>query len=153
MSRSNVSQPPKGKSDSLSSMGFLLHRAQARLRAGVVEAIEGSGLHSAQLAVLGALSDRGGMSQKRLGELAQIEKSSMVLLIDALEENGWVRRERDPNDRRAHMVQLTADGARRFAKLGPRLWNAQQTFLKPLSAGEVATLRELLTRLGGDVEE
>ena len=140
------------RSPSLTSIGFLLHLAQSRLRDAVVEAIEGSGLQPGQLAVLGVLSDRGGMSQRRLGEMAQIEKSSMVLYLDALESEGWVRREPDPDDRRAHVVQLTLRGARDFAKLGPRLLSAQQRFLEPLSAAEVVVLTGMLTRLGGSVE-
>jgi DNA-binding MarR family transcriptional regulator len=126
--------------------------AQSRLRDAVVEAIGGSGLQPGQLAVLGVLSDRGGMSQRRLGEMAQIEKSSMVLYLDALESEGWVRREPDPDDRRAHIVQLTSKGARDFAKLGPRLLSAQQRFLEPLSAAEVVVLTGMLTRLGGSAE-
>lgn len=140
------------RSPSLTSIGFLLHLAQSRLRDAVVEAIEGSGLQPGQLAVLGVLSDRGGMSQRRLGEMAQIEKSSMVLYLDALESEGWVRREPDPDDRRAHIVQLTLKGARDFAKLGPRLLRAQQRFLEPLSAAEAVVLTGMLTRLGGSVE-
>ena len=132
----------------MTSIGFLLHLAQSRLRDAVVEAIEGSGLQPGQLAVLGVLSDRGGMSQRRLGEMAQIEKSSMVLYLDALESEGWVRREPDPVDRRAHIVQLTWKGARDFARLGPRLLRAQQRFLEPLSAAEAALLTGMLKRLG-----
>lgn len=139
---------PDPRSPSLTSIGFLLHLAQSRLRDVVVEAIEGCGLEPAQLAVLGALFDRGGMSQRQLGELTHIEKSSMVIFLDALEAGGWVRRAPDPGDRRAHIVQLTAEGAKRFAKLGPRLAIAQETFLEPLGATEVATLTRLLKRLG-----
>lgn len=148
MSTPNVNEPPSRQSPSLTSIGFLLHLAQSRLRDAVVVAIEGSGLHPGQLAVLGVLSDRGGMSQKRLGELTRIEKSSMVIYLDALEREGCVRRERDPEDRRAHIVQLTSKGSRNFAKLGPRLLIAQQQFLEPLSVAEVAVLTEVLTRLG-----
>lgn len=139
-------------SPSLTSIGFLLHLATSRLRDAVVDAIEGSGLHPGQLAVLGVLSDRGGMSQRRLGELTRIEKSSMVLYLDALESAGWVRRERDREDRRAHVVQLTSQGVRDFGQLGPRLWRAQQRFLEPLSASEVAVFTEMLTRLGAPGE-
>jgi DNA-binding MarR family transcriptional regulator len=130
-------------------MGFLLHLAQSRLRDAVIEAIEGSGLHPGQLAVLGALADRDGMSQRRLGELIQIEKSSMVLFLDALEAGGWVHRDCDPQDRRAHIVQLTPEGARRFAELGPRLLAAQNRFLVPLTGEEVASLSGMLKRLAG----
>lgn len=129
-------------------MGFLLLRAQSRLRDVVVRAIEGSGLHPGQLAVLGALADRGGMSQRRLGEMTQIEKSSMVLFLDALESDGWVTRRRDPEDRRAHIVELTPKGAKRFAALSPRLMKAQKQFLQPLSATEIKSLTELLTCIG-----
>lgn len=119
------------------------------MRDAVVEAIEDSGLHPGQLTVLGVLSDRGGMSQKRLGEQSQIEKSSMVLFLDALDAEGLVRRERDPDDRRAHIVQLTREGAGRFGKLGPALLRAQQRFLEPLSVAEMAAFVEILTRLSG----
>ncbi len=148
MSHPQFAKQPDPRSPSLTSIGFLLHLAQSRLRDAVVEAIEGSRLEPAQLAVLGALSDRGGMSQRKLGELAHIEKSSMVIFLDALEAGGWVRRKSDPNDRRAHVVQLTAEGAKRFAKLGPSLAVAQENFLEPLSVAEVATLTKLLARLG-----
>lgn len=157
MARAKPKPKPKSTTDeaspSLTSMGFLVHRAQARLRSAVVEAIEGSGLISGQLAVLGALADRGGMSQTRLCELARIEKSSMVIFVDALEAGGWVRRERDPQDRRAHIVQLTPEGARKFAALGSKLYRAQQQFLQPLNAAEVASLTDLLKRLGGPYED
>jgi DNA-binding MarR family transcriptional regulator len=130
-------------------MGFLLHLAQARLRDAVIEAIEGSGLHPGQLAVLGALSDRGGMSQRRLGELTQIEKSSMVVYLDALEAGGWILRKSDSQDRRAHVVQLTPEGARKFSQLGPRLLAAQNRFLVPLTKEEIASLSGMLKRLAG----
>lgn len=99
--------------------------------------------------MLGALADRGGMSQRRLGELTQIEKSSMVVYLDALEDGGWILRKSDPQDRRAHVVELTPEGARKFAQLGPRLLAAQNRFLEPLTKQEIASLTELLKRLAG----
>jgi DNA-binding MarR family transcriptional regulator len=147
LSPPNLKEQPSHQSPSLTSIGFLLHVAQSRLRDAVVEAIEGSCLHPGQLAVLGALSDRGGMSQRRLGELTRIEKSSMVLFLDALEAGDWVLRKSDPQDRRANVVQLTPEGARRFAGLGPRLLAAQNRFLEPLTEKEIATLTEMLKRL------
>lgn len=148
MSQPKLQEQPGNRSSSVTSIGFLLHLAQSRLRDAVVEAIAGSGLHPGQLAVLGVLSDRGGMSQRRLGELTRIEKSSMVLYLDGLETAGWVRRRGDPEDRRAHIVQLTKRGAQDFAKLGLRLYRAQQSFLAPLSGAEVAAFTGMLTRLG-----
>lgn len=138
---------PDRDSPSLTSIGFLLHLAQSRLREGVVAAIAGSGLHPAQLGILGALADRGGMSQRRLSELTHIEKSSMVIFLDGLEAGDWVARTPDPDDRRAHLVQLTREGAGRFGQLGPPLLAAQQRFLEPLTDEETGLFTELLTRL------
>jgi MarR family transcriptional regulator, lower aerobic nicotinate degradation pathway regulator len=138
---------PSRESPSLTSIGFLLHLAQSRLYEGVAEAIAGSGLHGAQLAVLGALADRGEMSQRQLGEVAQIEKSSLVLFLDMLEAGGWVKRDANPHDRRSHCVRLTAKGAAKFKKLGPSLYQVQTQFLKPLSAAERVQLVDLLQRL------
>lgn len=149
VSPKNLKEEPSHRSPSLTSVGFLLHLAQSRLRDGVIEAIKGSGLHPGQLAVLGVLSGGGGMSQRRLGEVTRIEKSSMVLYLDDLESEGWVCRVRDPNDRRAHVVQLTSKGAKDFAKLRPRLLIARRRFLEPLSDAEVAVFAEMLWRLGG----
>jgi DNA-binding MarR family transcriptional regulator len=139
---------PDPASPSLTSVGFLLHLALARHREGVMAAIEGSGLHPGQLAVLGALSDRGPMSQRRLGEMTLIEKSSIVLFLDALEAGGWLKRAPDPNDRRAHLVSLTPEGAARFSDLGPRLQQAQHDFIQPLGE-DVQMFVKLLMRLAG----
>ena len=141
---------PSRDSPSLTSVGFLLHLALRRISEGVIEALEGSGLHPGHLGVLGALTDGGGMSQRRLGEITKIEKSSMVLFLDSLEADGWVRRVRDPEDRRAHIVELTEEGAARFAAIAPRMKDVQDAFLAPLEEEEQAQLVDLLIRLTRD---
>src|SRR3954452_4274310 len=105
---------PSRDSPSLTSVGFLLYLALGRMGEMVARALEGSGIHPGHMGILGALIDRGGMSQRRLGEITRIEKSSVVLFVDALEAGGWVRRVRDPEDRRAHIVDMTEAGAARF---------------------------------------
>lgn len=141
------SDRPSRNSPSLTSIGFLLHLAQSRLYAGVMEAVAGSGLHGGQLAILGALMDKGGMSQRELGDVTQIEKSSLVLFLDNLEAEGWVKREDNPHDRRSHCVRLTDKGAAKFKKLGPALKKVQDQFLAPLTETECTQLVDLLQRL------
>ena len=143
---------PSRASPSLTSVGFLLHIAQSRLVAGVRGAIEGSGLHPGHLGVLGALTDRGPLNQRRLSEITMIEKSSMVLFLDTLERSGWVRRARDANDRRAQIVEMTESGAAKFGELGKKLKVAQDEFVAPLTKAELDELIGLLARLG-DIEQ
>jgi DNA-binding MarR family transcriptional regulator len=141
---------PSRDSPSLTSVGFLLHRALRRIGESIAEALEGSGLHPGHMGILGALTDRGGMSQRRLGEITLIEKSSMVLFVDALEAGGWVRRVRDPDDRRAHIVEMTEEGAARFAVLGVKMKDVQDAFLAPLDEREREQLVALLIRVTSD---
>ncbi len=142
-----VTQPSR-ESPSLTSVGFLMHVARERLGQGIRTAIEGSGLHPGHLGVLGALTDAGPMNQRRLSELTLIDKSSMVLFLDGLEQGGWIRRVRDPGDRRAHIVEITDKGATRFAALGTKLKAVQDRFLEPLNEAERKQLTDLLRRLG-----
>src|SRR5918911_3101914 len=50
---------------------------------------------------------------RRITELAELEglaQPTVTLLVGRLEERGWVKRQRDPDDRRAVLVSATAPG-------------------------------------------
>ena len=129
------------------SIGFLLQRAHHLLRGRMAAELDGSGLHLGHIALLGTMLDAPGLSQRELSLRTGIEKSSMVIFVDALERDGWVRREPHPSDRRAHALFVTAEGAARLAEVGPRLQQAEADFLKVLSVAEREALRSTLARL------
>jgi DNA-binding MarR family transcriptional regulator len=133
--------PPAG-------IGFLLQRAHHRLRDAMLAVLDGTGLHLGHIAILGSLATRGGLTQRQLIEHTGIEKSSMVLFLDALERDGWARRDPHPTDRRAHLVTLTAEGERRLVVIGPKLTATEEKFLGVLSAIEREGLAMSLARLG-----
>ncbi len=72
------------------------------------------GLSPRQFQVLGLLHDHGAMSQSELGRTMSVAPSILVTLLNPLEEDGFVSRERDAADRRRHVVTLTRDGRRRL---------------------------------------
>ncbi len=129
------------------SIGFLLQRAHHLLRGRMAAELDGSGLHLGHIALLGTMLDAPGLSQRELSLRTGIEKSSMVIFVDALERDGWVRREPHPSDRRAHALFVTASGATRLAEVGPRLRQAEADFLAALGAAEREALRSTLARL------
>jgi DNA-binding MarR family transcriptional regulator len=139
------------------SAGYLLWRLARLFNVTLSEAIEGSGLHMGNVLVLATLRaqrelDRGDrLTQTQLGRITGIEKSSLVLFLDALEQDGWVRRLPHPSDRRAHIVALTEDGERRFQAVGLALYRQQQDNLSALNAAEQAQLADLLARLYKDL--
>jgi DNA-binding MarR family transcriptional regulator len=70
-----------------------------------------------------------------------------VAVLDGLERRGWIRRQRNPNDRRMHWVQRTEAGDRLFARAVPRARRAESGQLAVLSAAQqrqlVAAMRKL----------
>ncbi|MCD6290348.1 MAG: MarR family transcriptional regulator [Anaerolineae bacterium] len=122
-----------------------IHRAMSHHR----QATSQFGLGGAQLAALRLLTERGPM---RLGELAgelYRRPSSTSALIDRLEELRLVRREQDPEDRRAIRVVPTAEGRRIGQRIPPSPISRLLTHLQFLSLeqlGQIAiALRQVTT--------
>lgn len=97
-----------------SSPGILLallgQDAMRRLR----EALDAHDLKPRQHYLLGLLREYGATGQRELGEAMGVDPSILVTLLNPLEAGGFVARERDPADRRRHVVTLTAAGQRHF---------------------------------------
>lgn len=97
--------------------------------------------------MLSVLADRGPCSQRQLIDTVEMDKSSMVFVVDRLERLGLVRRERSPVDRRAYDVVITDAGRDRLAAAVKLPTDALQPLLAPLSADEEKQLNELLARI------
>jgi DNA-binding MarR family transcriptional regulator len=87
------------------------------------------------------------LSQQAICGALRIDRTTMVSLIDDLEHMGLVRRQRNPADRRAHMIRLTSRGAELQRRAEAALNAEAEAFFTPLSSEELAVLRDLLMRL------
>ncbi len=153
-SAKTTSSGPAAQTRNLASnIGFLLSRAHQAVRAQMTTALEGTGLHLGQVVILGVLAQTNDLSQRQLCHLTGIEKSSMVIFIDALEQNHWVERLKHPTDRRAHVVHLTAQAMTRLAPIGARLKKTEADCLSVLNEQEQRTLARLLNRVADHVAE
>ena len=100
-----------------------------------------------QYGVLMALGEAGPLGQQRLAELVGVDPRNAVPLIDALAEQGLVRREVDPVDRRRRVLDLTAKGRGVVADLASVGAEIERDLLSPLTPAEQATLRRMLLAL------
>jgi DNA-binding MarR family transcriptional regulator len=91
-------------------LALLCQEAARRLRT----AYNAHSLKLRQFQLLGLLPDHGAMGQRELGETVGVDPCILVTLLNPLEADGFVSRERDPVDRRRHVVMLTAAGQRHF---------------------------------------
>jgi DNA-binding MarR family transcriptional regulator len=89
-------------------LALLGQEAMHRLRA----AHTAHNLKPRQFQILGLLHDHGGLAQRELMQEMDVDPSILVTLLNPLEADGLVTRERDPVDRRRHLVTLTAAGER-----------------------------------------
>src|SRR3954453_8349719 len=98
-----------------SSPGLLLallgQEAMRRLRA----AHTAHDLKPRQFQILGLLHDHGGLAQSELIQEMGVAPSILVTLLNPLEADGLVARERAPDDRRRHLVTLPRGGERLLA--------------------------------------
>src|ERR1700748_3433701 len=68
------------------------------------------GMKLKQLITLELLANKEGCLQQELGATLMIDPNNCVLLLNDLDQRGYVERQRDPRDRRRHIVVITAAG-------------------------------------------
>ena len=137
-----------------SYLGYLLRRARkraAQLSAEELEGDEGAGERQAhqlrELGVLALLEEGGATSQQVLADRLRINRSTMVKLIDGLEERGDVRRVRDRHDRRRYALELVDAGVARAGELRRRADLVGRALTSSLNARERTRTVELLAEV------
>jgi DNA-binding MarR family transcriptional regulator len=95
---------------------------------------------------LSYIADPGGLSQQQLAEILCIDANNTVLLLNEMEGQGFIRRVRDPADRRRHLVEVTEHGQEVFQQAQQARESVEDEVLGTLSASERATLHRLLAK-------
>jgi MarR family transcriptional regulator, lower aerobic nicotinate degradation pathway regulator len=133
--------------DLVASSTFLLKRLGFAAKEQSMTAYEQTGLHPYHYAILLVLDERSHGTQGSIADALGYDRGQLVGLLDELEEKGLLQRRRDPNDRRRHLVTLTAEGTRTLRRLRALADELEDDFLSPLTAAERADLHALLLRL------
>lgn len=87
-----------------------LWRASASVEARANRHLVEHGLSLSQFSVLEALFHLGSLSQRQLAQKILKTSGNLTMVIDNLERDGLVRRERNARDRRVVTVHLTDEG-------------------------------------------
>ena len=106
------------------------------------------GLTTSQFGVLEAVYHVGPLSQRQLAQKILRSSGNLTMVIDNLERDGLVRRERDPQDRRIMRVSLTPQGEALIARLLPDHVRGICELFRVLEPEELDTLGDLLRKLG-----
>jgi MarR family transcriptional regulator, lower aerobic nicotinate degradation pathway regulator len=136
----------------LASTLFLLARTGMTIKARAHEEFERAGFAMYQYSVLALLAEGDRPAQALIASALGLDRSQLVGVLDGLEERGLIERRRDPDDRRRHMVSLTAEGRRQLVRLRAIVQRLEDEFLEPLDDDARTLLRQMLTRVAVDAD-
>ncbi|MCQ8832641.1 MarR family winged helix-turn-helix transcriptional regulator [Streptomyces malaysiensis] len=127
-------------------LSFLLDHTSHVLRTQMSAALAEIGLTARMHCVLvHALEEE--RTQAQLAEIGDMDKTTMVVTVDALEKAGLAERRASTMDRRARIIAVTEEGAR-VAEQSQRIVDrVHREALASLPATQRATLLRALTRL------
>lgn len=131
---------------------YLLNRVTARWNAELAAPMKAHGLNVVQMRTLAVLSILSGATVNELAVHAVTEQSTMSRTLDAMQEEGLVRRLPRDGDMRVREVHVTARGRALFERFWPAMHDALGQMTGGLTHAEYATLVSLLTRMLANLE-
>jgi MarR family transcriptional regulator, lower aerobic nicotinate degradation pathway regulator len=143
-------RPPR---ELVSSTAHLLKRLGWSIKERSLEAFEGSGVSPMHYGVLVLLEEDPRETQATIADALGYDRSHLVSLLDELEEAGLIERQRDPEDRRRHLVRLTPEGRKALTRLRAIAKRVEDEFFAALDAEQRATLHALLLTLAAAHDE
>jgi DNA-binding MarR family transcriptional regulator len=134
----------------VASSGFLLARLGLAFKTRALERIDQEGFESHHYSVLAILAEGARETQATIADALALDPSRLVALLDSLEERHLIARQRDPHDRRRHVVSITPAGKRQLQRLRAIAKQLEDEFFAPLDPEEHATFHQMLLRLASE---
>ena len=142
-----TSPSPRLAKELLGNTAFLLAKLGYGFKAKAIAEVEQAGFSLYDYSVLALLGEQARETQATIADVLQLDRSQLVGILDSLEERGYVERQRDPSDRRRHIVSLTPEGRQGLVRLRAIIKNLGDELLAPLEAESRETLHSLLLQL------
>lgn len=127
--------------------GFLLHKAALLMVEDAEAALATIDMRARDFFVLACLSGEPKLSQQDLSRLLNLDPTTVVSVIDEMERNRHVERQRDPSDRRRYHLFLTDAGRDSLVAADRAVTEAEVRFFGVLAQDERVALRGMLSQL------
>ena len=128
-------------------IGFNLRCAQVAVFQDFKRSVGATEISPPQFGALVLIEANPGLSQSAIAAALRFDRSTLVQIIDRLEQRALVVREVSALDRRSHALRLTEAGARQLAELKRLVADHEEQITGRLDAGEKRTLVALLRRI------
>ncbi|HIT91004.1 MAG TPA: MarR family transcriptional regulator [Candidatus Merdenecus merdavium] len=110
-------------------------------------AFHGGGRKMGQMRIIKILYKKGDMSQKELQELLEIQPGSLSEILNKIEGDGLIRRQKNEQDKRQIDLELTELGRKTVEESKQKKADKQEELFKNLSLEEREQLSSLLDKL------
>ncbi len=130
-------------------LGYNIRRAQIALWRDFTRSVAEGEVRPGVFSVLSLASSNPGIAQIDIANQLDIDKASVVALIDWLENQGWVARKRSQADRRRHEISVTTAGQKAYKSLKREMVQHEKKFIDRFTDAERKQLISLLQRLHG----
>jgi DNA-binding MarR family transcriptional regulator len=131
----------------LAKSGFLMLRLALGFKARALDELEAAGFSQHHYVVLAVVGEQAHNAQAAIAAALGLDPSQLVGVLDALEARGLIARHRDPEDRRRHVVSLTAKGRQQLLRLRAKIDRLEDELFAPLDAKSRRDLHEMLLQL------
>ena len=111
------------------------------------EALEPFGIRPRHVAALIELRDHGELTQQSLCGQLHLDPTNLVAILNELEQRGYARRRRDPEDRRRHLVEVSPKGIAVIEKVSEVMDGVEEELLEGLDPPEREQVEGLLTSI------
>lgn len=128
-------------------VGYQLRLAQIALFRDFAEALGEFDITPGLFGVLVTIESNPDLKQQELAKATQLDRSTVVSVIDGLERRGLVERRAVANDRRSNALRLTSDGTALLKKLKRRVAEHEKRMTQHFTEDERRTLIELLQKI------
>jgi DNA-binding MarR family transcriptional regulator len=128
-------------------LGYLFKHAGLRMAALNADALAPFGINARELGVLLVLAGHEPASQQEAAQRLGVDRTTMVAVLDTLENKGLVARHPHAEDRRRNLVELTGTGHDTLRQATQASDDAERTLLAPLSLPDRQRLRDALQHI------
>lgn len=132
------------------SFGFLFAKASQKMQEEWRDWLDNHNLSHKELGFLLTISTLPGVTQKHVGQIQKIDRTSVTQLTDQLEEKGYVIRIRHLEDRRAYELHLTDSGTALVKKIDKHMKKVDERYFTNFSQDEITLLKQLLLKIMED---
>ena len=129
------------------SSGYLLASLGLAFKTQAMAKAEQSGFELYDYSVLAILGEGARETQSTIAEALSLDPSRLVAILDSLEQRELIVRQRDPQDRRRHVVSITSAGRRERGRGRAIVGKLEDDFFAPLDAESRAALHPMLIAL------